>query len=67
MRWAKWLKDRCTLPFRAPAIVYIQRDRYVLSRRRWFRSTEALEQYIAEETTREIRSSRRDEHLVAGR
>jgi hypothetical protein len=44
----KRLKSRFALPFRAPAVVYIQQDMYLLRRRRWFRSTEALEQYIKE-------------------
>ena len=48
MRWLKRLKRCVALPFLAPAVVYIQRDMYVLIRRRWFRSTEALEHHIKE-------------------
>jgi hypothetical protein len=46
LRWLKRLKRCFALPFLAPAVVYIQRDMYVLTRRRWFRSTEALEQHF---------------------
>ena len=47
-RWLQWLKSRSALPFRAPRIIYIERQKYVLRGRRWFRSTEALERYINE-------------------
>jgi len=50
------LKSRLALPFRASRITYIQRDMYVLRRRRWFRSTEALEQYIKERTDEKERT-----------
>jgi hypothetical protein len=53
VRWLGWLTRCFALPFRAPRITYIQRDKYVLRRRRWFRSTEALEQYIKERTDQE--------------
>jgi hypothetical protein len=47
-RWLQWLKSTSALPFRAPRIIYIERQKYVLRGRRWFRSTEALERYINE-------------------
>jgi hypothetical protein len=50
-RWLQWLKSRSALPFRAPRIIYIERKKYVLRGRRWFRSTEALERYIKERVT----------------
>jgi hypothetical protein len=53
MQLIKRLTSRFALPFRAPTVIYIQRDMYVLRRRRWFRSTEAMEQYVKESNDQE--------------